>query len=92
MRRSSRPPSALPLPADFWSRWGLPRNFVVSLNRGRVPDPAEAWLATRVDLLDAYRAGLVERKRYDREKARLDIARRSADVRYERALRKKGGR
>ncbi len=80
--------------ADYTSRWGLPRNFVVSLQRGAVPERAEVWLATRddfegmlLDLLDAYRAGRIDQRRYDREKARLDIARRSADQRYERALR-----
>jgi len=97
LRRSSRPPSNFP--PGYQSRWGLARNFVVSLQRGTVPDRAEVWLATRddfegmlLDLLDAYRAGLIDIKRYDREKARLTIARRTADQRYERALGKSKGR
>jgi hypothetical protein len=84
----------MPPPGDYRSTWGLPRNFVFSLNRGQVPDQAEAWLKTRddfegllLDLLDAYRAGLVGERSYDRQKARLNIARRTADQRYERAMR-----
>lgn len=71
----------------------------MSTNRGMVPGRAEVWLAARdefegllLDLLDAYREGIIERRRYDREKALLDIARRHADMRYERAVGKKAGR
>lgn len=76
------------------SRYGLPKNRVhtdvpLGTPRGAVP-----WLAARddfdallYDTLDALHAGVIDRKTFDREKARLTIARRSADARFEHAVR-----
>lgn len=76
------------------SRYGLPKNIVFTDRPVGMPPAVEPWLAARddfdgmlLDSLDALEAGLIERRTFELEKSRLGIARRKADVRFERALR-----
>lgn len=76
------------------SRFGLPKNRVFTDVPFGTPRGAEVWLAARddfdgmlYDTLDALHAGVIDRKTFDREKARLTTARRKADARFEQAVR-----
>lgn len=76
------------------SRFGLPKNFVDTEAPAGTPKGALTWLRTRddfdgmlFDTLDALHAGLIDRRTFDAEKARLMVARRKADSRFEHAVR-----
>lgn len=76
------------------SRFGLPKNFVLTDAPPGTPAGAKTWLTARdefdamlFDALDALNAGIIDRKTFDREKARLMVARRKADGRFEHAVR-----
>lgn len=82
-------------PGGELSRFGLPKNYVSTDPPPGTPPSARTWLAARddfdamlFDALDALHAGVIERRTFDREKCRLMIARRKADVRFEHAVRR----
>lgn len=87
MSRRSHSPGEL-------SRFGLPKNYVLTDPPHGTPAGAKAWLAVRddfdgmlFDALDALNAGIINRKTFDSEKTRLMVARRKADSRFEHAVR-----
>lgn len=76
------------------SRYGLPKNFVVTERVVGMPPRCEPWVQARdefdgqlYDTLDALQAGVIDRATFDREKARLTVARRKADARIDQLLR-----
>lgn len=79
---------------DLRSRFGLPKNIVMTDRTVGLPPTAEAWLRARddfdgmlLDTMDALQKRIIDRAAFDREKSRLMLARRKADGRYEHALR-----
>lgn len=82
-------------PAGQLGRYGLPKNVVVTDAPDGTPPSARVWLVARdefdgmlFDALDALNAGVIGRRTFDVEKARLMVARRKADSRFEQAVRR----
>jgi len=78
------------------TKWGFPKNVVVSAFGKDVPKEAIAWATTRdeidaqlLDLLDALEAGVIDRGEYQRLKAPLLSQMKRAVSEWEKALRRK---
>lgn len=76
------------------NKFGLPKQVVESrAEADSAPRRALVWLHARddfegqlLDALHAYKNGVITRRAYDSERARLSSARWTADQRYRRAL------
>lgn len=84
----------IPSKSDARSKYGLPKNVVVSVRHGSIPPAADAWQKARDDfegelrdLLDALRSGLISRLEYDHIKSRLTQARWNSEQQYEHSMR-----
>jgi hypothetical protein len=79
------------------SKYGLPKNFTVTAYSSRFPPEAVKWGEVRdaldgelMDVLDAFEAGIIDRKTYSAERALIVLQLKDALRKYDAALRARG--